>query len=54
MELLIMIAIVWFWSGSCFTKQERRTQRRVMWIALGLITASTIRDLWNIDKKINY
>jgi hypothetical protein len=54
MELLIMIAIVWLWSESCFTKQERRTRRRVTWGANALITAKTLRDLWNIDKKTGY
>jgi hypothetical protein len=49
MGLLIAIAAIWFWSESCFTKQERRTRRRVTWTANGLITAKTMHDLFNID-----
>jgi hypothetical protein len=54
MSILIAIAIIWFWSESCFTRQERRNRRRVFWGVNGLITARTIRDLANIDKKTGY
>ena len=54
MGVLIAIIIIWFWSESCFTKQERRTRRRVTWLAHGAITAKTLRDLFNIDKNTGY
>ena len=54
MSLLIAIAVIWFWSESCFTKQERRTSRKVFWGISALITAKTLRDLWNIDKTTRF
>lgn len=52
MGVLIAIAVIWFWSESCFTKQERRTRRKVTWGAIGIITVRNIKDLF--DPKTKY
>ena len=53
MGALIAIAIIWFWSEGCFTKQERKTRRKWFWGANALITAKTMKDLFNIDKTMD-
>lgn len=54
MGILIAVAIVWFWSDRCFTKEERRRRRRVTLGVNALITAKTLRDLWNMDQHMKY
>lgn len=54
MGILLAIALIWIWSESCFTKAERRQRRRVTWLANGLITAKTVKDILNIDKTTRY
>jgi hypothetical protein len=54
MGVLIAIAVIWFWSESCFDKKERKTRRRVFWGVNALITGKTVKDLFNIDKSIDY
>ncbi|MCB0877426.1 MAG: hypothetical protein KDC46_00390 [Thermoleophilia bacterium] len=52
MGTLIAIAVIWFWSESCFTPHERARRRTVFWGVNALITARTVRDLWSMDKHM--
>ena len=54
MGVLIAIAVIWFWSESCFTRPERVRRRKVFWGVNALITARTVRDLWNMDKVTKF